>query len=136
MRAPGGAPPYPYAVKGGEDGPLVLDFSRTLAHIIEDALAGRPPETVAASFHETVIAGVAEVALGVAERRGLGQAALSGGAFQNARLLEGLTERLRSGGLHVATNAMVPLNDGGISLGQALVLRETLARKGMAGLAL
>ncbi len=52
---------------------------------------------------------------------GLRRVALSGGVFQNARLLAGLVERLGADGFEVYTHRLVPSNDGGISLGQALV---------------
>jgi hydrogenase maturation protein HypF len=46
---------------------------------------------------------------------------LSGGVFQNLRLLTGLREVLETEGFRVFTHRRVPTNDGGISLGQALV---------------
>ena len=46
--------------------------------------------------------------------------ALSGGSFQNAILLEGLTGQLTQRGFEVLTHSLVPTNDGGISLGQAV----------------
>jgi hydrogenase maturation protein HypF len=47
--------------------------------------------------------------------------ALSGGVFQNQRLLEGLRSRLTASGLRVLVHEQVPCNDGGISLGQVAV---------------
>jgi hydrogenase maturation protein HypF len=41
--------------------------------------------------------------------------------FQNARLLVGLTARLEAEGLAVLSHRLVPTNDGGIALGQAVV---------------
>jgi hydrogenase maturation protein HypF len=52
---------------------------------------------------------------------GLRRVALSGGVFQNALLLERVDALLRDSGLEVYSNRSVPANDGGISLGQALV---------------
>ena len=52
--------------------------------------------------------------------------ALSGGCFQNARLLTGVTARLERAGFRVLSHANVPANDGGISLGQAAVAAATL----------
>jgi len=60
--------------------------------------------------------------------------ALSGGVFQNAVLLERSVSLLRDSGLEVYANRMVPANDGGISLGQALVAASrTRAAAGVAG---
>jgi hydrogenase maturation protein HypF len=47
--------------------------------------------------------------------------ALSGGIFQNRRLLKLATAALQKAGFDVLTHHLVPCNDGGISLGQAVV---------------
>jgi hydrogenase maturation protein HypF len=52
---------------------------------------------------------------------GLGVVALSGGVFQNLLLLTEVVGRLEAGGFRVLTHGQVPCNDGGISLGQAVV---------------
>jgi hydrogenase maturation protein HypF len=46
---------------------------------------------------------------------------LSGGSFQNVRLLEGTARRLAKLGFKVLSHRLVPPNDGGISYGQAAV---------------
>ena len=46
--------------------------------------------------------------------------ALSGGVFQNILLLKLTKERLKALGLNVITHSLIPPNDGGIALGQAL----------------
>jgi hydrogenase maturation protein HypF len=46
---------------------------------------------------------------------------LSGGVFQNRILLEGVAQGLREAGLTVLTPRRIPANDGGISLGQAVI---------------
>jgi hydrogenase maturation protein HypF len=47
--------------------------------------------------------------------------ALSGGVFQNARLLTGLVPALAARGFEVYSHCLVPANDGGIALGQAVI---------------
>ena len=49
---------------------------------------------------------------------------LSGGCFQNQILTRGLTRQLEAHGLKVYTQDLVPVNDGGISLGQAVCAGE------------
>jgi hydrogenase maturation protein HypF len=49
---------------------------------------------------------------------------LSGGTFQNLRLLGSVTARLEARGYRVLSHRLVPPNDGGISYGQAAVAAE------------
>jgi hydrogenase maturation protein HypF len=83
-----------------------------------DVRDGRPREEVAARFHETVAAGAAEACGEAAEPRTV---VLSGGSFQNLRLLASTRRRLEERGFHVLVHRRVPPNDGGISYGQAAI---------------
>ena len=68
-----------------------------------------------------------DVCLRLRERHGLTQVALSGGVFQNVILLGKTLALLRGAGFEVFTHRLVPPNDGGIALGQAVMaarLRE------------
>ena len=94
------------------------DFVRAAA----DDLAGRVPrEIIAGRFHNGMAAMVAAGCLLLRERHGLDTVALSGGVFQNLLLLERVVSRLEAEGFSVLTHSRVPCNDGGISLGQAVV---------------
>jgi hydrogenase maturation protein HypF len=61
------------------------------------------------------------------ERYDLGTVALSGGVFQNLLLLNATVARLEARGFRVLLHSRVPCNDGGISLGQALVAASRAA---------
>jgi hydrogenase maturation protein HypF len=66
-------------------------------------------------------AAIARACLLLRERSGLGTVALSGGVFQNLLLLGQVVDLLEAAGFRVLTHARIPPNDGGISLGQAVV---------------
>jgi hydrogenase maturation protein HypF len=96
-----------------------------VGHVHDDLAAGRPRAEIAAAFHETVAAAAAAACV---EAGGEQSVVLSGGTFQNLRLLEATTARLGAAGLEVLTHRAVPPNDGGISYGQAAVAAARAAR--------
>jgi len=85
----------------------------------DDLAAGRPREEIAAAFHEAVAAASAEACAEAGEPR---MVVVSGGSFQNLRLLASTRVRLERLGFRVLTHHRVPPNDGGISYGQAAVV--------------
>jgi hydrogenase maturation protein HypF len=87
------------------------------------AAEGRNPAWIAASFHETV---AASAAAACTESGASETVVLSGGTFQNVRLLRSTTERLTSAGFRVLTHRLVPPNDAGVSYGQAAVAARRL----------
>ena len=91
----------------------------------DDLAAGRPRDQIAAAFHEGVAETGASACAEAAEPRTV---ALSGGSFQNLRLLEGTRTRLANLGFRVLTHSRVPPNDGGISYGQAAIAARRRAR--------
>ncbi len=92
-----------------------------LAEVIEDVRRGAHAGEIGAKFHCTI----AEMILAVCERirneTGLHEVALSGGVFQNVTLLGLAVPILRDAGFTVYTHSLVPPNDGGIALGQAVI---------------
>jgi len=64
---------------------------------------------------------IAKVCKLIAKDTGIKQVALSGGVFQNRLLLRLATAALQRDGFNVLTHHLVPCNDGGISLGQAII---------------
>ena len=63
----------------------------------------------------------ADISFKIRESTGLNTVALSGGCFQNRLLLARVVDRLESGNFKVLKHRQVPCNDGGISLGQAVI---------------
>jgi hydrogenase maturation protein HypF len=127
---PGERGAYHAAIEPGE--PFRVR-GRDLVHAaVGDLERGTPGGIVAARFHNGMAAVVEAGCSLLRERHGLDTVALSGGVFQNVLLLERAVGRLEARGFRVLTHSRVPCNDGGISLGQAVVAaaRDSLGQRG------
>jgi len=125
--SPARVSPIAIALRGT---PLVLDTTALVGELVERYRSGRGHPELAAVFHESLALAVTAACAQLAESSGVRRVALSGGVFQNALLLARTLELLEQRGLDGYTNRSVPANDGGVSLGQALV---AAARAGRAG---
>jgi len=112
----GPAEPYPYAIVEG-----VIDPRPLVRAIVADLQTGVPRGEIAARFHETVAAFTVEACRQLREAGAPAEVALSGGVMQNARLVRRLVRRLEEEEFRVYLHREVPPNDGGLSLGQAVV---------------
>src|SRR6185312_1133200 len=111
---------YPATLETGE-GPFTIRGSDLLHAVVEDRTGGVPAPVIASRFHHGVAALIEAGCVLMRERYDLGTVALSGGVFQNLLLLNATVARLEARGFRVLLHSRVPCNDGGISLGQALV---------------
>jgi hydrogenase maturation protein HypF len=111
---------YPFSIVG-EGGTGVVKLRELLSAVVRDVRNQTPVPVVSLKFHNTMAEIIAEMCKLVAKERGINQVALSGGAFQNRLLLKLATVALQREGFEVLTHHLVPANDGGISLGQAVV---------------
>jgi hydrogenase maturation protein HypF len=84
---------------------------------------------ISAKFHNTVAEFFLELAKQSRQKTGINTVVVSGGVFCNKFLSERLTELLQNDGFNVLSNRLLPANDGGISLGQAIIAART-AKKG------
>ena len=110
---------YPLPWIEGEGGIRLLDARATVRAVLEDVAAGEAAGRVAARFHEGVARGTAAACAEAAGRLGLDTVVLSGGVFQNVRLLERTSALLSRAGLRPLVPERLPPNDGGLSYGQA-----------------
>jgi hydrogenase maturation protein HypF len=117
---------YEFDLQRGE--PMVVDLRQTMATIVRDVVAQRSVAEISARFHNTLSAAIVEVCCRIRKSDGLDRVCLSGGVFQNQLLLGLMAGQLRRLGFGVFLHAMVPANDGGISLGQAVIANELLRR--------
>jgi len=119
-----------YPVKISESMPAVIEFSPLVEAVVSDLLAGQPPSLIAAAFHRWVADAAAAASRQAREATGLQAVALSGGVFQNRRLVELLVPDLEQAGFEVLRHRQVPPNDGGIALGQTAIGRAALTDRG------
>lgn len=110
----------------GEAVPFLLDWRTMIRTLAEQRLAGVDVGRLAGGFHT----GLAEMVLeGVRYCRsvtGVRTVALSGGVFQNMLLLRKCRALLERDGFRVLIHSLIPANDGGIALGQALAAMARL----------
>jgi hydrogenase maturation protein HypF len=126
ITAPGIGRAYDFGIDGEE--PAVLDFRPMIAALVKDLSLGKEAGEISACFHNTISAAVVEVCCRIRKKDGLNRVCLSGGTFQNVYLLDRTVPELRRRGFGVFLHAMVPSNDGGVSLGQAVIANELLHR--------
>lgn len=101
----------------------MLDFTPLLGHLLD----ARPGLVEGADlFHGTVAAGLADWITRAGRSLGIDRIALAGGCTANRVLLEDLDRRLSASGLTSLIPRRAPANDGGLSLGQALLARRAL----------
>jgi hydrogenase maturation protein HypF len=86
-----------------------------------DALSGVPVPKISARFHNGLAEICRTVCLEVREKFGITEVALSGGVWQNVTLLGRSLSLLQESGFRVYIHQQVPTNDGGLSLGQAVI---------------
>ena len=88
--------------------------------VVDDVLSGRSPARISGKFHRTLIRLFTRLCVELRNAHGLNRVALSGGVFQNSILLGGMIQSLEEKGFQVYSHTLVPANDGGICLGQAV----------------
>ena len=93
--------------------------------ILDDLRRGVSPEEIATRFHVSLAAATVRVA----RAAGLPRVVLTGGCFQNRLLLSLVRRQLEEAGFAVYSHRLVPPNDGGLSLGQAVVAACSVSRE-------
>jgi hydrogenase maturation protein HypF len=99
----------------------VLDAREAILAVDRDVARGVRTGVISARFHHALADATARACADLAGARGLDTVVLSGGSFQNRRLLERTSERLTAAGLRVLVPERLPPNDGGIAFGQAAI---------------
>jgi len=107
-----------------------IDIRPLIKGIAEDIVAGVSPKRIGGKFHQTLITRFTDLIEELRRETGIDRVALSGGVFQNTLLLSGFIQALERKGMRVYTHRIVPTNDGGISLGQAVAAAAILQKRG------
>jgi hydrogenase maturation protein HypF len=110
-----------YRVVISPGSPFQVAGADLLAQAAADLARGVERPVIAARFHHGVAQLIEDGCTLIRDREGLSTVALSGGVFQNLTLLTETVGRLEARGFRVLTHAQIPCNDGGISLGQAVI---------------
>ncbi len=121
---------YPFTVDE-QDGMLVIRLAELFEAIARDVrTAGVEKSEISGRFHNTVARAVCALCERVAEHLSIEQVALTGGVFQNRRLLALTAAALKQASFEVLIHHHVPCNDGGISLGQAVIADASVRHHG------
>jgi len=121
-----GAKLYPFNI-AEQNGLRVVKLAKLIAAIAKDVRGGVPTSRISLKFHRTMAQMVREMCLSISKDAGIKVVALSGGVFQNRLLMRLVVEALEADGFKVLTHRDVPCNDGGISLGQAVIANFVLS---------
>jgi hydrogenase maturation protein HypF len=111
---------YPYNITK-DRGMRIIKLRNLLQATVEDLKQGSSKTWIAIKFHNTIAQMTSQVCQLIANETGINQIALSGGVFQNRLLLNKTASLLEKSGFQVFTHKQMPCNDGGISLGQAVI---------------
>jgi hydrogenase maturation protein HypF len=117
---------YPFCLRPDGAG-SVVETRGIIRGVVDDLVAGQPVGEIAARFHRTMAELVVAACAQIRETGASGAVALSGGTFQNRLLLEQTAALLSERGFLVYRHCRVPTNDGGLSLGQAVLADRVMS---------
>ncbi len=104
-----------------DEKPMVIDAIEIVRGIVRDLIENVSPSKISGKFHRTTASLIINTCDAIRSKEKLNRVVLSGGVFQNILLLSLVTKGLQRSGFEVYTHHLVPTNDGGISLGQAVI---------------
>jgi hydrogenase maturation protein HypF len=116
---------YPFEIVR-ENGIFIIHPELIIRGVVDDLLRKQKKPLIAAKFHNTIAQMTHEVCLKLRKEYDLNSICLSGGVFQNMLLLDRTFRHLTKSKFEVYTHHQVPTNDGGISLGQAVIANQRI----------
>lgn len=105
-----------------------IDFREMIRRIVSDRHQGVPVGLISARFHNAIAEAIVTVCGRLRASERITTVCLNGGVFQNVCLLERVLTRLQRQNFSVYCPSQVPPNDGGLSLGQAVIAGARLKR--------
>jgi hydrogenase maturation protein HypF len=119
--------------QSADSAPLIVDPAPMFEAIRADLHDGVAQSIISARFHNGIAQMVLNVCLTIRSQSSIHQVVLSGGVWQNMTLLEKTFRLLHNAGFDILTHQKVPANDGGLSLGQAVVAIHRLSYQNING---
>jgi hydrogenase maturation protein HypF len=107
-----------------EDG--IINPSLLWKSIITDLRGHIPASILSSRFQNSIVHLVITICQQIRSETGKKTTALSGGVWQNQYLLQRTVQKLEENGFVVLQHSQFPTNDGGISLGQAMILAHSI----------
>ena len=98
-----------------------VEVQTVVEALINDVMAGVHISKISARFHNGLAQSVREICSKIKSETGIDEVILSGGVWQNITLLGRTLSLLKNDGFRVYIHRKVPTNDGGLSLGQAVI---------------
>jgi hydrogenase maturation protein HypF len=111
---------YPFSI-AEEESRKVVKLAELVSAVVAEVKNGAAASSVSARFHRTMAQIIARMCQLIAPESKTSLVVLSGGVFQNRLLSRLAADALQKKGFQVITHRLVPCNDGGISLGQAII---------------
>ena len=121
--------PYSYSLGRDQSDCYLADFTPTIKAIVHDLIESSPPGQIGARFHHTIVQLCLELVSTLAGEAGTTKVVITGGVFQNNFLHRRLKRLLAQNGFDVYADTLTPPNDGGISLGQAVMAAMIMQNK-------
>jgi len=118
-----GAPAFGFDLHEDE-----IDLRDCIRELVSAIGKGEPVSLLSSRFHQTVANAIIAACEKLRASEGLTRVCLSGGSFQNVTLLEATVGGLERAGFETFWQSKIPCNDGGLSLGQAVIANETVGR--------
>jgi hydrogenase maturation protein HypF len=125
-----GSEAYALPVLDSEAVGLMLDPRPVIGGVLADLRSGTAVATIASRFHAAVAGATVVACARACSDARVDTVVLSGGVFQNRRLLEGCLSGLRARGLRVLIPELLPIGDGAVAFGQVAVAAAQLGGHG------